>query len=276
MSAGEAIVAYASEDLHVRYKTDQTLVTEADLASEKIIITNIKESFTEDYIYSEESGCNLATALTTSSYDDNQALDAEPDWHFKTRKPGDHVWIIDPLDGTTNFANSYPFYCVSVAVGQVEENGHIEPLAGGIHNPVDKSTFLAYRHGGAYHNDKKVAVAANRDFADSFLASGFCHQKGEALAECINTFFKVASEVSSLRKDGASALDLALVARGTYDCFWEEGIKPWDVAAGCLLVMEAGGIVRNYHSTSPVFDMEGGNIIAGNAVAVSRIQKFLN
>lgn len=276
MAAGDAIAALAFADLNIRQKTDHTLVTEADLASEKIIIANIRASFAGDYIYSEESGCSLAATPDISLGDEDQARLTEPDWHVKARKQDDHIWIIDPLDGTTNFANRYPFYCVSVAVGQVEEDGRIETLAGGIHNPVDKSTYLAYRHGGAYHNDKKVTVAAERDFADSFLASGFCHQKGENLAACIDTLFKVACEVNSIRKDGASALDLALVAQGTYDCFWEEGIKPWDIAAGCLLVTEAGGVVQNYRSNSPTFNIEGGNIIAGNAVTVARIQKFLS
>ena len=150
--AGKAITACISANLQIRQKKDRSLVTEADMASEKIVFEHIKHSFADDYIYSEESGCSPASAMMTFplTLDDEQDALPEPDWQFATRKEGDYVWIIDPLDGTTNFANNYPFYCVSVALGQVQSSGRIVVLAGGIHNPVDGATYLAYQGGGGF------------------------------------------------------------------------------------------------------------------------------
>lgn len=272
--AGKAITACIAADLHVRQKEDRSLVTAADMASERVIIERIKSAFTDDYIYSEESGCNPASAVTTFPVTEKHEEVAKPDWHFRRRKAGDHVWVIDPLDGTTNFANNYPFYCVSVALGEVQNNGHIVILAGGIHNPVDGATYLAYRHGGAFCNEQPIKVAAARSLQDSFLAtciSAAQHWNKDGRV-CCN--LDMDGVENSIRSDGASALDLALVARGVYDGFWERGLKPWDMAAGCLLVTEAGGEVRNYHSTT-AFDIERGDIIAGNAVTVARLTKYI-
>ena len=276
--AGKAIIACSSANLPVRQKQDRSLVTAADMASERIIIEHIKNSFADDHIYSEESGCNLAAAVTTSPRTiDNDAKQDEltaPDWSFATREEGDYVWVIDPLDGTTNFANNYPFYCVSVALGQVHASGRIVTLAGGVHNPIDGSTYLAYRGGGAFCNGKRLKVVAERGLQDSFLATGLGTKREQTTGgELVCSDLATESADNSVRSDGASALDLAMVARGVYDGFWEQGLKPWDVAAGWLLVTEAGGEVRNYSSTD--FNIEGGDIIAGNAITVSRLAGFI-
>ncbi len=278
--AGKAITACISANIQVRHKKDRSLVTEADMASERVIVEYIKRSFAQDYIYSEESGCNPASAVTTFplTIDNDEEQDglAEPDWKFATRKEGDYVWVIDPLDGTTNFANNYPFYCVSVALGEVRARGRIVTLAGGIHNPVEGSTCLAYRGGGAFCNGERLKVAVERELQDSFLATGLCTKRKQATGgELVCSDLIMGGADNSVRSDGASALDLALVARGVYDGFWEQGLKPWDVAAGWLLVTEAGGKVRNYY-TSTDFNIEGGNIIAGNAVTVSRLAGFIS
>lgn len=275
-TAGKAINACISPDLRVRQKKDHSLVTEADLASEKAIIAHIQSSFAADYIYSEESGCHPAQAITASPPTGEEHTDATAlDWSFASRKAGDYVWVIDPLDGTTNFANHYPFYCVSVALGEVQANGNIVTLAGGVHNPVDDTTYLAYRGRGAFCNGQRLTVTAARDLQDSFLATGIC-TKGQRLTVGgqIGNNLDLSGVDNSIRSDGASALDLALVARGVYDGFWEQGLKPWDMAAGWLLVTEAGGEVRNYH-TSADFDLEAGNIIAGNAVTVARLAALI-
>lgn len=276
--AGQAIIARSSANLPVRQKKDRSLVTAADIASERIIIEHIKNSFTADYIYSEESGCNPASAVATSplTIDANETQNelTAPDWSFATRKEGDYVWVIDPLDGTTNFANNYPFYCISVALGQVHASGRIVTSAGGVHNPVDGSTYLAFRGGGAFCNGDRLKVAAERALQDSFLATGLGTKREQATGgELVCSDLATGSADNSIRSDGASALDLALVARGVYDGFWEQGLKPWDVAAGWLLVTEAGGQVRNYSSTD--FNIEGGDIIAGNAVTVARLAGFI-
>ena len=271
-TAGKAINACISPDLRIRQKKDHSLVTEADMASEKVIIERIQSSFAADYTYSEESGCHPAQEVTTFPLAEEEHVDTNAlDWSFADRKEGDYVWVIDPLDGTTNFANNYPFYCVSVALGEVQANGRIVTLAGGVHNPVDDTTYLAYRGRGAFCNGQRLKVTAERDLQDSFLATGIC-AKGQRLAVGgqIGSNIDLGGADNSIRSDGAAALDLALVARGVYDAFWEQGLKPWDMAAGWLLVTEAGGEVRNYHTVAD-FDIEDGNIIAGNAVTVARL-----
>ena len=275
-TAGKAINACISPDLRVRQKQDRSLVTEADMASEKVIIEHIQSSFAADYIYSEESGCHPAQAVTTFPLTGEEHVTKTTlDWSFANRKQGDYVWVIDPLDGTTNFANNYPFYCVSVALGEVQAKGRIVTLAGGVHNPVDGATYLAYRGCGAFCNGQRLAVIAARDLQDSFLATGIC-TKGQRLAVGgqIGSNLDMGGVDNSIRSDGAAALDLALVARGVYDAFWEQGLKPWDMAAGWLLVTEAGGEVRNYHAATD-FDIERGNIIAGNVVTVRRLAELI-
>ena len=134
---------------------------------------------------------------------------------------------------------------------------------------------LAYRGGGAFCNGEPLKVAAERDLRDSFLATGLGTKRERATGgELVCSDLASGSADNSVRSDGASALDLAMVARGVYDGFWEQGLKPWDVAAGWLLVTEAGGKVRNYCSSTD-FNIEGGDIIAGNAVTVERLAGFI-
>ena len=240
----------ACQRLDIKRKSDNSLVSAADLASNKAIITQVQKHYPDSLLFSEETQSIL-----------------------QNRKKGAYVWVIDPIDGTTNFLNSYPYYCISLALGKVQANGKIAQLAGGILNPNDNTTYLAYRGGGAYRNGKRMAVAKARAFADCFLASG-SHYDIAHLPHLQATYLKVAKAVTSIRFDGSSALDLAMVARGTFDAYWEEGLHAWDVAAGTLLVLEAGGTVRNYNSNSP-FDIEAGSVIAGSASAVARLQELV-
>ena len=249
-AAGEAVNAHADK-MATRHKSDHTLVTEADLASERLIIDRVTKHYPGDAIYSEESHVT-----------------------FTTRHVGDRVWIIDPLDGTTNFANRYPFYCISIAIGVVDQQSKINPLAGGIYNPLNKALYLGYQNGGAYHNGKRMVVAAERDFADNLIVCDFRSQGEDSLARQVNNYLQLNRQVSTVRRDGASALDLALVAEGIFDGLWLDGVKPWDIAAGCLLVSEAGGVVSNHPATS--FDIEAGNIVAGNAATVAEINNLLD
>ena len=273
VAAGKAITACAATDLHIKQKKDRSLVTEADMASERIIIERIKAANADDYIYSEESGCSRAHAVVTFPLTDD-IPPVTPDWQFTTRRAGDYVWVIDPLDGTTNFANHYPFYCVSIALGEVQDDGRIVTLAGGVHNPIDGATYLAYHNGGAYCDGQRLSVTAERRLCDSFLGTGIGTPRRHAPDGIISSDLDMGAINNSIRSDGASALDLALVARGIYDGYWEQGLKAWDVAAGWLLVTEAGGVVRNYH-TRAAFNMEGGNVIAGNTITVTRLAQFI-
>lgn len=235
-------------DIKVQTKDDRSLVTEADLASEAVALKRIRQFFPNDLILSEES------CKTTDE-----------------RLAGQAVWIIDPLDGTTNFANHYPYFCVSIARGIFDANGRITVTAGGIIEPIRDWCFLAERGQGAFFGSEPMTVHAKRPIDKAFLVTGFYFTQPEKLLPEIERFTKVALKCPAIRRDGAAALDLALVAKGIYDGFWENGLKVWDVAAGSLLVEEAGGVVQNYAPDRMQFDPEALGIIAGNPATVAEI-----
>ncbi len=237
----------------ITYKADNSLVTDADLASEKIILDRIREFFPNDHFYSEEAGRSS-----------------------QVRTSGAHVWIIDPLDGTTNFANAYPFFCVSIARGIFRDDGKVEILEGGVIDPNRGKTYCARRGQGASVNGRPMRVAGSRPINKAFLVTGFYYKKGEELQREVQRFAKVADICQSVRRDGAAALDLAMVAEGVYDAFWELGLQPWDLAAGTLLIEEAGGVLRNYEQTQDaVYDLEGTGIIAGSVGVVSELEDLI-
>lgn len=234
-------------------KPDSSLVTEADLAAEAVILDRIRQTFPRDTIFSEESG-----------------LSAE------ARTPGDYIWVVDPLDGTTNYANGYPFYCVSIGRGRFRQDGSIEVVSAAVLDAARDRLYYAGLGEGAYVEGKRLAVAPARDLARCFLVTGFYYHKGKALQVEVDRFGRVAAQCQSIRRDGAAALDLAMVAEGIFDAFWETGLKAWDVAAGSLLVTEAGGVVRNYADTgSKPYDLEGVGLIAGTTGTVSAIAGLL-
>lgn len=251
--AGEELTRRQGQKLKIETKRDTSLVTEADLASEKVLLDRIKRYFPDDLILSEEAGLSS-----------------------QVRKPGSHIWIIDPLDGTTNFANSYPFYCISVARCQFRPDGRIDSLAGAVYDAPRGRLYHAERGKGATVDGRKLQVAPKRDFAQCFLVTGFYYMKDKDLAREIERFASVAQKCQSIRRDGAAALDMALVAEGVFDAFWETGLAPWDVAAGHLLVSEAGGQVRNYRPKTPGFyDLEDPTVISGSASAVESLVPLL-
>ena len=186
------------------------------------------------------------------------------------------MWIVDPLDGTTNFANKYPFYCVSIGRCVVLDSGRLEPVLGVVYDPCRDKMFSAIKGGGAFMNSKRISVAQPRDLSRSFLVTGFYYTQGERLKPEIARFERIAQICSSIRRDGAAALDLAMVAEGVYDAFWEHGLAVWDLAAGVLLVREAGGQVLNYDSNQPSsYDLEGNGVLAGSMSASTSIAALL-
>lgn len=252
----------------IRTKKDSSIVTDADLASEKIILDRITKFFPNHSIISEESGQLQVQRLA-----------------------GQRVWIIDPLDGTTNFANSFPFFSVSIGHGEFLEDGRIRMLAGGISDPVHKNRYLAERGAGATCNGSPIQVVKDRPFPQCFLVTGFYYTVGKDLDREIERYRRVAQQCQSIRRDGSAALDLALVAAGVYDGFWERGLAIWDVAAGSLLVRESRGLVTNYPSidTSRAevaslgttsaglsYSLEGEGIIAGTPTVVAQISQLLS
>lgn len=239
--------------LRVSVKADSSLVTEADLASERLILERIKRYYPNDRIYSEESGLSAIG-----------------------RPTGGYIWIVDPLDGTTNYANGYPFYCISIGRGRFLADGSIEMLAGGVFDVPRKRLYYAERQKGAWVDGRRLQVATARPFANAFLITGFYYQQGDVLQREIERFAHIASQCQTIRRDGAAALDLALAAEGIADAFWEHGLQPWDVAAGSLLVAEAGGAVANYQSPQGAYyNIEGTGIVAGSPDTVSKILSLL-
>jgi myo-inositol-1(or 4)-monophosphatase len=212
--AGVLLMEKFSRQIEIHYKGDINLVTEADKMSEDLIIAAIRRTFPEQGILSEES-----PAINTGS---------------------PLRWIIDPLDGTTNYAHGYPVFCISIAL---EKEGMV--ILGVIYDPTRRDTFTAVRGEGAYLNGKRLAVSRTQELTRSLLATGFPYDIRSSKDNNINFFNGMAMEAQAIRRAGAAALDIAYVACGRFDGFWELKLMPWDMAAACLLVEEAGGKITD-------------------------------
>ena len=171
--------------------------------------------------------------------------------------------------------SGYPFFCISIARGRFLPSGRIEVEQGAIYDPNRQRLYFAELGKGANVNGQPLRVSAPRDFAKCFLVTGFYYMREDTLQREIDRFSRVAQRCQTIRRDGAAALDLAYTAEGVYDAFWEVGLAPWDVAAGALIVREAGGVVRNYSINPEGFDIFGHGIIAGNPTAVADIASLL-
>ncbi len=188
-----------------------------------------------------------------------------PDFSFLTeeetaeRTPARGRWIIDPLDGTTNFVHGFPMFCVSLAA---EWDGKI--IAAVIEHPILRETYTATLGGGAFINGKKLKVSATKTLADSLLSTGFTYRKTELLHTEMLAFEELSSIARAIRRPGSAALDLAYTARGVFDGFWERRLSPWDVAAGLLLVREAGGRVTDFKGNEDILTSPA--ILATNSV----------
>lgn len=213
-NAGDLLKKKFNKTHKIQYKGDINLVTEADKMSENLIIRSIRREFPDHGILSEESPA-VAGA-------------------------GKMRWIVDPLDGTTNYAHGYPVFCVSIAL---ENEGKI--VLGVIYDPMREELFSTVRGKGAHLNGKNLSVSSIRDISRSLLATGFPYDIRESRENNLDYFSRMAVNVQAIRRAGAAALDLAYLAAGRFDGFWELKLKPWDTAAGCLMVEEAGGRVSD-------------------------------
>ena len=228
-----SIITRASEDigsLTVNDKGYNDFVTEVDLASEKEIIRVLKASYPEHAFLGEETGLS------------NQA---------------DNIWIIDPLDGTTNFLHGFPQYCISIAL---EEKGEITQAV--IYDPNRNDLFTATKGQGAYLNQRRMRVSNKSKLKESILGTGFPFRDFQHLPVYLKIFEEVVRGTSGVRRPGSAALDLAYVAAGWFDGFFEINLSKWDIAAGGLLVTEAGGIVSDFSEKDGW--LESGNIVATN------------
>jgi myo-inositol-1(or 4)-monophosphatase len=201
---------------------------------------------------------------------------ARPDYGFVLEESGEiegsdkqHRWIVDPLDGTTNFLHGIPHFAISVAL---ERQGQL--VAGVVFNPASDELFTAEKGAGAYLNDRRLRVAGRKRLSDCVVGSGVPHlgrgDHGRYLVQLRN----VMGEVSGIRRNGAAALDLAYVAAGRFDGFWEEKLHPWDLAAGMVLIREAGGYVTDLAGGADVFGR--GDIVAGNEMIHSALVELIN
>jgi myo-inositol-1(or 4)-monophosphatase len=181
---------------------------------------------------------------------------------------GQHTWIVDPLDGTTNFLHGIPIFAISIAL---ERQGQI--VAAVVYNPAMDELYTAERGGGAFMNDRRLRVAARTKLSDSVIATGIPHlgrgHHGKALVDLRN----VMGEVSGIRRLGAASLDLAYVAAGRVDGYWEDWLAAWDMAAGLLLVREAGGFASDRNGGQDV--LAGGSVVAGNELIHKALLKTL-
>jgi myo-inositol-1(or 4)-monophosphatase len=233
--------------LQVSNKGDIDLVTEADLASEKLIVERINSHYPRHAILAEESGAS-----------EDELASGKSDWK----------WIIDPLDGTTNYAHGYPCFCVSIAL---ERAGAIEVAV--IYDPMRDEMFAAERGQGATLNDRRIRVSAVEDLNSAMLCTGFPYNVRERL-DFARDFANFTMEAQAVRRDGSAAIDLAYIACGRFDGFWEDGLKPWDVAAGVLLIEEAGGRVSDF--TGSALDIYSPKVLASNGLVHDSMMRVLD
>ncbi len=200
---------------------------------------------------------------------------ARPDWGLTLEEGGSSAgadsnsrWIVDPLDGTTNFLHGMPHFAISIAA---EVNGEV--VAGLIHQPLTGESFWAEKGRGAWLSDRRLRVSARRDMADCVVATGVPYKGHGDAPGFLKTLSAVMPEVAGVRRFGAAALDLAWVAAGRFDGFWEEGLSEWDVAAGILLVKEAGGFVTDYRGGEAMVARR--EIVAGNGQLQSKLHKLV-
>jgi len=205
---------------------------------------------------------------------------ARPDWNFLMEEGGEIKgdpskprFIIDPLDGTSNFLHGIPHFAISIAVEEPLFGGKREVTSGLIYQPVTDESYWAEKNRGAWRHDQRLRVSARRDLADCLIATGIPFMGHGNMAEWSRVFGAVAPSVAGLRRFGAASLDLAHVASGRYDGFWESGLQPWDVAAGILMVREAGGFVSDFRGGDQMIDRR--EVIAGNDTTHSKLHKLV-
>ena len=205
---------------------------------------------------------------------------ARPDWGMLLEEggtiegnPDKPRWIVDPLDGTTNFLHGVPHFSISIAVEERKPGGGTEITQGLVYQPLTDESFWAEKGRGAWLQDQRLRVSARRDLADSLIGTGIPHCGRGTPESWAKIYGAIASEVSGIRRFGSAALDLAWVAAGRMDGFWEDNLDLWDAAAGVLLVREAGGFVTDYRGADRA--LERGEFVAGSSSIHSKLQKLV-
>lgn len=231
------IINRASNDLDslkVAAKQPNDFVTEVDKAAEAAIIETLQDAYPAYGILAEESGASPA----------------------KSGQDAEYQWIIDPLDGTTNFIHGMPQYAVSIALARGNVLEHAV-----IFDPNRNELFTASKGGGAFLNERRIRVSRRTRLGEALIGTGFPYREFDKMDLYLSIFKELAQKTAGQRRPGAASLDLAYVACGRYDGFWEFGLAPWDMAAGALLISEAGGLVSDLRGEANY--LETGNVVAG-------------
>ena len=233
-AAGDVVLRYHNQIdlLTIENKSINDFVSEVDKTAEKAIIKEIKKVFPNHSILAEESGEILGDS--------------------------DFLWIIDPLDGTTNYLHGFPQYAISIALLEKQVVTHAV-----IYDPFKEELFNASKGEGAYLNNERIRVTMSNGLQDTLIGTGFPFRYPEHLDCYLKTFKAIHPHVSGIRRAGSAALDLAYLAAGRLDGFWEIGLNSWDIAAGALLVKEAGGFIGDFSGRDQY--LETGNVVAGNS-----------
>lgn len=206
-------------------------VTHVDLESEEAIIRHINTAYPSHAIWAEETG--------------------------QKNKASDYLWIIDPLDGTTNYIHGFPCFSISIALKYKNKL-----ILGVIFDPIRNELFYAQKDEGAFLNDKRIQVSDIEDLSKALVATGFPFREKDQLDVYLKSFFSIFKQCSGVRRAGSAALDLAYIGCGRVDGFWEIGLSSWDIAAGVLIVEEAGGVITDFKGRNEYYVT--GNIVAGN------------
>ena len=229
------------DTLIVRHKAENDFVSEIDQRAEQAIINTLLKAYPDHAILAEESG---------------------------SRGSGEYEWLIDPLDGTTNFLHGFPQYAVSIACRHKNVLQHAV-----VYDPIKQELFTASRGEGAQLNGKRIRISQRTSLSGALLGTGIPFSDVEILQIHLNMMRDIIPGTAGIRRAGSAALDLAYVAAGRLDAFWEFKLKPWDMAAGILLVQEAGGLVGDFHGGFDYFS--SGNILTANPRLFKQILKLL-
>lgn len=243
VTAGNIQIQYLNKRHDVHFKGEINMVTEVDILCEKAIISLIKDRFPDHITLAEESGAenNLSP----------------------------YKWIIDPLDGTTNYAHGFPFFCTSIAL---EFNKDI--ILGVAYDPLRKELYHAVKKGGAFLNDTPINVSNTHEINRSLLTTGFAYDVKTYHEANLGHFRNFLLSAQAIRRPGSAVLDLCYVACGRFDGYWEARLFPWDMAAGILIVREAGGVVTDFKGN--LHDVYSPEIVASNGFIHSRMLEIIN
>ena len=242
-AAGNIIIRQfdRAQDLPASEKSKNDYVTEVDKQAEAVIIDTLLKAFPKHAIMAEESG---------------------------TRGNSEYVWIIDPLDGTTNFMHGFPHFAVSIAL---QHKGKLQQAV--IYDPFRQELFTTSRGDGAYLNDRRIRVSKRKNLDGALLGTGFPFGESANIDRFLETCRTLMPVTAGIRRAGAATLDLAYVACGRLDGFWEFGLKPWDIAAGALLIEEAGGVVCSIETDKEY--LTSGNIVSGNPYILEFLKEIV-